>query len=53
MLSSIEEHGEIKKPFLGDKCKETEENNKMVKTDFYQGNWKYFMQKLAWKVQKL
>ena len=36
-----------KKPFLSDQCKEIEENNKMGKTDFYQGNWKYFMQKLA------
>ena len=36
-----------KKTLLSDQCKEIEENNKMGKTDFYQGNWKYFMQKLA------
>ena len=32
MQSSKEQQGEIKKAFLSDQCKETEENNRMGKT---------------------
>ena len=32
MQSSKEEQGEIKKAFLGDQCKEIEENNRMGKS---------------------
>ena len=32
MKSSNEQKGEIKKVFIGDKCKEIEENNRMGKT---------------------
>ena len=32
MQSTKEEHGEIRKTFLGGQCKEIEENNRMGKT---------------------
>ena len=32
MQTSKEQQGEIKKAFLSDQCKETEENNRIVKT---------------------